>query len=177
MHSEAVPLNARGLFHSYPLRSVASSPGTALGIIIVACPSVMLPQSVPPALVSPPAGPPRIGPNGEKFIGMPKFHVLAPYDINEGYSQIFDGKTFTGRDADLAETTTSRQQPAGLPPYDLKFMMTGPQRISGSPSTRGRQPHRTVVLRTHDAGHPRLSRSGDPGAAGTDQPPCRRHRR
>jgi hypothetical protein len=33
---------------------------------------------------------------------MPKFHDPAPYDIDyhPGYSQIFDGKTFTGWDAD-----------------------------------------------------------------------------
>jgi hypothetical protein len=160
-------------------------PGTVLGVLILACPSVMLPQSVPPALESLPTGPPRTGPNGEKFIGMPKFHDPAPYDIDyhPGYSQIFDGKTFTGWDADrtiwrvengvmVGETIEgkprgnnyivylgqkprdfdlklqmkiekgggggiqyrsvtgvpwTRQQPAGLPPYDLKFMMTGPQ--------------------------------------------------
>ena len=116
---------------------------------------------------------------------MPKFHDPAPYDINEhsGYTQIFDGKGFTGWDADpsiwrvengvmVGETLEgkprgnnyivyrgdkprdfdlklqmkiekgggggiqyrsitglpwTRRQPAGLPPYDLKFMMTGPQ--------------------------------------------------
>ena len=33
---------------------------------------------------------------------MPKFHDPAPYDIDEhtGYKQIFDGKSFTGWDAD-----------------------------------------------------------------------------
>ena len=142
-------------------------------------------QSVPPALVSPAARPPVTGSNGEQLIGMPKFHDPAPYDIDEhtGYRQIFDGKTFTGWDADpsiwrvedglmigetlekqpkgnnyivyRAESTRdfdlklqmkiekgggggiqyrsvtgvpwTRPVPAGLPPYDLKFMMTGPQ--------------------------------------------------
>ena len=117
--------------------------------------------------------------------GMPKFHDPAPYDIDEhaGYKQIFDGKSFTGWDADpsiwriedgvmVGETLEgkpkgnnyivyrgdktrdfdlklqmkiekgggggiqyrsvtgvpwTRPQPAGQPPYDLKFMMTGPQ--------------------------------------------------
>jgi hypothetical protein len=116
---------------------------------------------------------------------MPKFHDPAPYDIDEhtGYKQIFDGKTFTGWDADpsiwriengvmVGETFEgkpkgnnyivyrgdktrdfdlklqmkiekgggggiqyrsvtgipwTRPQPAGQPPYDLRFMMTGPQ--------------------------------------------------
>ncbi len=33
---------------------------------------------------------------------MPKFHDPAPYDIDEhtGYKEIFDGKSFTGWDAD-----------------------------------------------------------------------------
>jgi Domain of Unknown Function (DUF1080) len=142
-------------------------------------------QSVPPALESPPVGPPQTGPNGEKLPGMPKFHDPAPYDIDEhtGYKQIFDGKTFNGWDADttiwriengimigeIAEGRPAgnnyivyrgdkprdfdlklqmkiekgggggiqyrsltgipwlRPQPQGLPPYDLKFMMTGPQ--------------------------------------------------
>ena len=142
-------------------------------------------QSVPPSLVSPAARPPVTGSNGEQLIGMPKFHDPAPYDIDEhtGYKQIFDGKTFTGWDADpsiwrvedglmigetlekqpkgnnyivyRAESTRdfdlklqmkiekgggggiqyrsvtgvpwTRPVPAGLPPYDLKFMMTGPQ--------------------------------------------------
>jgi len=59
-------------------------------------------QSVPPALVSPPARPPVTGSNGEQLIGMPKFHDPAPYDIDEhtGYKQIFDGKTFAVWDAD-----------------------------------------------------------------------------
>src|ERR1700679_4035230 len=142
-------------------------------------------QSVPPALVSSAAGPPQTGPNGQKIPGMPKFHDPAPYDLNEhtGYKQIFDGKSFTGWDADpsiwriedgimVGETLQgkpkgnnyivyrgdktrdfdlklqmkiekgggggiqyrsvtgvpwTRSQPAGQPPYDLKFMMTGPQ--------------------------------------------------
>lgn len=59
-------------------------------------------QSVPPGLESPPAGPPKIGPNGKKLIGMPKFHDPAPYNFDEhaGYKQIFDGKTFNGWDRD-----------------------------------------------------------------------------
>ncbi|WP_238398661.1 DUF1080 domain-containing protein [Edaphobacter sp. 12200R-103] len=116
---------------------------------------------------------------------MPKFHDPAPYDIDEhtGFKQIFDGKTFSGWDADpsiwrvedgmmIGETYEgkpkgnnyivyrgdktrdfdlklqmkiekgggggiqyrsvtgipwTRPQPKGVPPYDLKFMMTGPQ--------------------------------------------------
>jgi hypothetical protein len=116
---------------------------------------------------------------------MPKFHDPAPYNIDEhtGYKQIFDGKTFTGWDADpsiwriengvmVGETFEGKPKgnnyivyrgdktrdfdlklqmkiekgggggiqyrsvtgvpwtripPAGQPPYDLKFMMTGPQ--------------------------------------------------
>jgi len=154
-------------------------------------------QSVPPALVSPPAGPPEPGPHGEKLIGMPKFHDPAPYDINEhtGYTQIFDGKSLNGWDADpsvwrveegtmVGETLEAkprgnnyivyrgdkardfdlklqmkiekgggggiqyrsvtgmpwtRPQPAGLPPYDLKFMMTGPQADFWFPVTARRR--------------------------------------
>ena len=157
----------------------------AVGALLVISPAVLLSQSVPPALESPPVRPPQIGPNGEKFIGMPKFHDPAPYDIDDhpGYTQIFDGKTFNGWDADtsiwrvengvmIGETLEgkprgnnyivysrekardfdlklqmkiekgggggiqyrsvtgipwTRPQPAGQPPYDLKFMMTGPQ--------------------------------------------------
>jgi len=142
-------------------------------------------QSVPPALVSPAAGKPQTGSNGEKLIGMPKFHDPAPYDIDEhtGFKEIFDGKSFDGWDADpsiwrvenglmVGETFEGKQkgnnyivyrgdttrdfdlklqmkiekgggggiqyrsltgvpwtrlQPAGQPPYDLKYMMTGPQ--------------------------------------------------
>src|ERR1051326_9193337 len=53
-------------------------------------------------LESPAAEPPQTGPHGEKLVGMPKFHDPAPYDIDEhtGYKQIFDGKSFTGWDAD-----------------------------------------------------------------------------
>lgn len=126
-----------------------------------------------------------MGPNGEKLLGMPKFHDPAPYDIDEhtGYKQIFDGNSFAGWDADLTiwrvengvmvgETLEgrpkgnnyivyrgvktrdfdlklqmkiqkgggggiqyrsvtgvpwTRPQPKGQPPYDPKFMMTGPQ--------------------------------------------------
>jgi hypothetical protein len=158
---------------------------TALGVLSVALSASILAQSVPAALESPPAGPPQIRPNGEKFIGMPKFHDPAPYDINEhtGYKQIFDGNSLTGWDADrtiwhvedgvmVGETLEgkpkgnnyivyrgyktrdfdlklqmkiekgggggiqyrsvtgipwTRPQPNGQPPYDLRFMMTGPQ--------------------------------------------------
>ena len=160
---------------------------SALGAAAFLASPVALPaQSVPPALESPPARPPQTGPNGQKFIGMPRFHDPAPYDINEhtGYKQIFNGKTFDGWDADttvwrvenggimVGETLEgkpkgnnyivyrgdktrdfdlklqmkiekgggggiqyrsvtgipwTRPEPAGLPPYDLKFMMTGPQ--------------------------------------------------
>src|ERR1700730_458487 len=74
----------------------------ALGVLCLAFPVALLAQSVPPALESPPARPPQTGPNGEKFVGMPKFHDPAPYDINEhtGYKQIFDGNSFNGWDAD-----------------------------------------------------------------------------
>jgi Domain of Unknown Function (DUF1080) len=59
-------------------------------------------QSVPAALESPAAQPPQLGLHGEKLSGMPKFHDPAPYDIDEhsGFKQIFDGKSFTGWDAD-----------------------------------------------------------------------------
>ena len=59
-------------------------------------------QSVPPALASPPAGPPESGPHGEKLPGMPRFHDPAPYDFDEhtGYQQIFDTKSLAGWDAD-----------------------------------------------------------------------------
>jgi hypothetical protein len=156
-----------------------------LSAFFLALPTELSAQSVPPALVSPPAGPPETGSNGEKLVGMPKFHDPAPYDMNEhtGYKQIFDGKSLDGWDADtsiwrvedgnmVGETLEgkpkgnnyivysgdktrdfdlklqmkiekgggggiqyrsvtgipwTRPQPAGQPPYDLKFMMTGPQ--------------------------------------------------
>jgi hypothetical protein len=148
-------------------------------------PTVLIAQSVPPALASPAAGPHSTGPNGEKLIGMPKFHEPTAYDGNEhtGFTQIFDGNSFKGWDADpsiwrienglmVGETLEghpkgnnyivysaqktkdfdlklqmkiekgggggiqyrsavgvpwTREVPKGLPPYDLKFMMTGPQ--------------------------------------------------
>jgi Domain of Unknown Function (DUF1080) len=157
----------------------------ALGVLFLASAATMRAQSVPPALESPPARPPSTGSNGEKLIGMPKFHDPAPYDINEhtGYKQIFDGISFSGWDADptiwrvengimVGETLEgkprgnnyivyrgekardfdlklqmkiekgggggiqyrsvtgvpwTRAQPRGQPPYDLAFMMTGPQ--------------------------------------------------
>jgi len=158
---------------------------TALGILALVLPAAALAQSVPAALESPPARPPQMGSNGEKLIGMPKFHDPAPYDINEhtGYKQIFDGQSFKGWDADttiwrvengimVGETLEgkpkgnnyivyrgdktrdfdlklqmkiekgggggiqyrsvtgvpwTRPQPKGQAPYDLRFMMTGPQ--------------------------------------------------
>jgi hypothetical protein len=154
-----------------------------LGVILSA--GVLLGQVVPPALASPASGAVQIGPHGEKLAGMPKFHDPAPYDIDEhtGFTEIFDGKTFAGWDADptiwrvdggvmVGETFEgrprgnnyivyrgakvrdfdlklqmkiemgggggiqyrsvtglpwTRAQPAGTPPYDLRFMMTGPQ--------------------------------------------------
>jgi hypothetical protein len=126
---------------------------------------------------------------------MPKFHPPAPYDIDEhtGFKQIFDGKTFTGWDADptiwrvedgvmvgeiLADKPKGnnyivyrgdrtrdfdlklqmkiekgggggiqyrsvtgvpwgRLPPEGLPAYDLKFMLTGPQADFWFPVTAG----------------------------------------
>jgi len=157
---------------------------TLVALAAVLCASLHA-QQVPPALAAPPAGPPAIGSNGQKLIGMPKFHDPAPYDIDDhtGFRQIFDGKTFSGWDADpsiwrienglmVGETLEgkpkgnnyvvyrgdksrdfdlklqmkiekgggggiqyrsltgipwTRPQPAGQPPYDLKYMMTGPQ--------------------------------------------------
>jgi hypothetical protein len=156
-----------------------------LRLALFALPASLLAQSVPPALVSPPVGGPQTGANGELLPGMPKFHPPLPYDIDDhtGYTQIFDGKTFNGWDADtsiwriengvmLGETLEgkpkgnnyivyrgetardfdlklqmkiekgggggiqyrsqagvpwTRAVPAGLPAYDLKFMLTGPQ--------------------------------------------------
>jgi Domain of Unknown Function (DUF1080) len=160
-------------------------PAAALVVLFVALPAALAGQSVPPALESPPQGPPKTGSHGEKLLGMPTYHEPAPYDIDEhtGFKQIFDGKSFTGWDADpniwrvedgimVGETLEgtqhgnnyivyrgdktrdfdlklqmkiekgggggiqyrsvtgvpwTRPQPAGQPPYDLKFMMTGPQ--------------------------------------------------
>src|SRR5271154_4079536 len=74
----------------------------ALNIAFLAAPAALSAQSVPPALESPPQGPPLTGPHGEKLLGMPKFHQPAPYDIeaHTGYTQIFDGKSFKGWDVD-----------------------------------------------------------------------------
>src|SRR3569832_14332 len=62
----------------------------------------MTAQSVPPALESPAANPPQIGSHGERLLGMPKFHEPAPYDIDEhtGFTQLFDGKSMSGWEAD-----------------------------------------------------------------------------
>src|ERR1700760_2710853 len=77
-------------------------PRLPLGALVLLCFSTVFAQSVPPALISPPVHPPETGPHGEKLPGMPKFHEPAPYEIDEhtGFTQIFDGKTFTGWDAD-----------------------------------------------------------------------------
>ena len=157
----------------------------ALGVVLSGVAAGVGAQTVPPALESPPAGPPATGSQGQKLIGMPKFHEPAPYNFDDhgGFKQIFDGKSLTGWDADTAiwrvdgglmvgETLDgkpkgnnyivyrgdkarnfdlklrmkiekgggggiqyrsvtgvpwTRPQPEGLPPYDLKFMMTGPQ--------------------------------------------------
>ena len=81
----------------------AGLPTAALAVFSLALPNAFMAQSVPPTLESPAAQPPQSGPHGEKLLGMPKFHDPAPYDIDEhtGYKQIFDGKSFTGWDADL----------------------------------------------------------------------------
>jgi hypothetical protein len=165
-------------------RAVLLVPAT-LGLFLLASSAAASAQTVPPALESAPVGPPQTGSNGEKLIGMPKFHQPEPYDIDEhaGFKQIFDGKTLSGWDADttiwrvenglmVGETLEgkpkgnnyivyrgdkardfdlklqmkiekgggggiqyrsatgvpwTRPQPKGVPPYDLKFMMTGPQ--------------------------------------------------
>ena len=60
-------------------------PIAALSLPFLALSANLLAQSVPPALVSPAARPPQMGPNGEKLVGMPKFHDPAPYDIDEQY--------------------------------------------------------------------------------------------
>src|SRR6185312_4735899 len=79
-------------------------PATVLALFALAVAAMLVAQSVPPALESPAARPPQTGPHGEKLPGMPKFHDPAPYDIDEhtGYKQIFDGKSFTGWDADTS---------------------------------------------------------------------------
>jgi hypothetical protein len=169
------------LFH----RPYAQLCAVSLLPALLAVPAALQAQTVPPALVSPAAGSPQPGPNGQMLPGMPKFHPPLPYDIDDhtGYTQIFDGKSFTGWDADtsiwriedgvmIGETLEgkpkgnnyivyrgetardfdlklqmkiekgggggiqyrsqagvpwTRAVPAGLPPYDLKFMLTGPQ--------------------------------------------------
>ncbi|MDE3196499.1 MAG: DUF1080 domain-containing protein [Acidobacteriota bacterium] len=75
-----------------------------VSVIALTLPILLAAQSVPPALESPAAQPPRVGPNGEKYIGMPRFHDPAPYDIDEhaGFRQIFNGKDFAGWDADTS---------------------------------------------------------------------------
>ena len=69
----------------------------------VATPATLHAQAVvPPALESPSARPPTPGPDGKTLPGMPKFHEPLPYDIDDhvGYTQLFDGKTLKGWDAD-----------------------------------------------------------------------------
>src|SRR5579864_477318 len=77
-------------------------PAAILTMCSLTIPAVLMAQSVPPALESPAARPPQVGPHGEKLLGMPKFHDPAPYDIDEhtGYQEIFDGKSLSGWDAD-----------------------------------------------------------------------------
>ncbi|HEX4164909.1 MAG TPA: hypothetical protein VHZ55_05490, partial [Bryobacteraceae bacterium] len=75
------------LFASYrpyprPIRQSLLS-AAALGLFFLQLPAVLVAQSVPPALESPAAGPPQTGPQGQKLIGMPKFHEPAPYDFDE----------------------------------------------------------------------------------------------
>jgi hypothetical protein len=74
--------------------------GSLLAPILPA--SILLAQSVPPSLESPPVAQPQTGTHGEKLPGMPKFHDPAPYDFDEhtGYKQIFDTRTLAGWDAD-----------------------------------------------------------------------------
>ena len=73
-------------------------------VFVLIASTALFAQSVPPALVSPPTGPPQTGSNGEKLIGMPKFHAPAPYAFEEhkDFTQIFDGKSFAGWDADTS---------------------------------------------------------------------------
>jgi hypothetical protein len=75
-----------------------------LGTCSLTLQTALFAQSVPTALESPAAQPPQTGPHGEKLPGMPKFHDPAPYDIDEhtGYKQIFDGKSFSGWEADTS---------------------------------------------------------------------------
>src|SRR3954451_3979074 len=82
--------------YTFPLRYSLLLPGV-MGIFSL----TLSAQSVPSALESPPAGPPQMGPHGEKLVGMPRFHDPAPYDIDEhtGFKQIFDGKSFSGWEA------------------------------------------------------------------------------
>ncbi|MDQ1451306.1 MAG: hypothetical protein QOK38_1172, partial [Acidobacteriaceae bacterium] len=68
----------RERFFDSPFMRVA-----ALGVLFAAPTGALIAQSVPPALESPAAQPPQIGPHGEKIPGMPKFHDPAPYDIDE----------------------------------------------------------------------------------------------
>jgi len=73
----------------YAPSSAFLMPVAAQNVFFLALPAKLSAQSVPPALVSPPVGQPQTGSNGEKLVGMPKFHDPAPYDINEqtGYKQ------------------------------------------------------------------------------------------
>ncbi len=92
--------------HRLCFRRAAQSSSIAFvpAAFVLAAATTLFAQSVPPALVSPPEGPPTTGSNGEKLIGMPKFHEPAPYTFDEhkGFTQIFDGKSFAGWDADTS---------------------------------------------------------------------------
>jgi len=56
-------------------------PSALLGLVLLGIANAGVAQSVPPALESSPAGPPQTGSQGQKLIGMPKFHEPAPYNF------------------------------------------------------------------------------------------------
>jgi hypothetical protein len=90
-------------------------PAATLGISFLSVPVVLMAQSVPPALESPAARPPQVGPHGEKLLGMPKFHAPEPYDIDEhtGYKEIFDGDVrSTGRTRPVCRANAGWAQPS-----------------------------------------------------------------
>src|ERR1039457_3509344 len=98
LHRKAGDFMPPSIRHDRPVVGPSLLLKAALGVLCLAFPATMLAQSVPPALEAPPARPPVTGSNGEKLIGMPKFHDPAPYDINEhtGYIQIVDVKSCDG---------------------------------------------------------------------------------
>ena len=113
----------------------------AAHIALLALPSALIAQSVPPALESPSQGPPQTGPHGEKLLGMPKFHQPAPYDMDEhtGYTQIFDGKSFKGWDADtnvwrIENGIMVGETLPGKPIGSVVFQLTGNCRSEGPAS-------------------------------------------